>query len=142
MNDWSASEEDSIRVADNDVVNAELIRCFFVLVEKFESFTAMSVCEICEEVIDVMICVDCTISLSHICVETGSKSSLCRIEMLLLEVLCDSVAIAETRICEAGATDRVDSLAYCIDVAGPSVEEDSLTNCMDAVGAPVEEESL
>ena len=83
----------------------------------------MSVCETCEEAIDVIICVDCTyVSLSHICVETGSNSSLCRIETLLLEVICDSVALAETRICEAGATDRVDSLAYCMDVVGASVK--------------------
>ena len=103
----------------------------------------MSLCETCEEAIDVMICDDSTyVSLSHIRVEKGSNSSLCRIETLLLEVLCDSVALAEVRICEAGATDREDSLAYCMDVTGASVEEDALSNSMDAVGATEEEESL
>ena len=103
----------------------------------------MSVCETCEEAIDVMICVDCTyVTLSHICVEKGSNSSLCRIEMLLLEVIFDSVALVESRISEAGATDGEDSLAYCMDVAGATVDEDAFANCMDAVGATEEEKLL
>ena len=130
-------------MAGNDVVNTELIGCIFVLVETFDSFKAMSVCETCEEAIDVMICDDCRyVFLSHICVETGSNSSLCRIETLILEVLCDSVALAKTRMCEAGATDREESLAYCMDVAGSTVVKDSLAKCMDVAGATVVKDSL